>query len=66
MAYTINTGTMLSDKAGALMWESLRFESEPWTRFYKAGEVIRESRQASGKQRMYVNEGKTADSNRSD
>jgi hypothetical protein len=61
MAYTINTGTMLSDKAGALMWESLRFESEPWTRFYMAGEGIRVSRQASGQQRKYPNEHKTAD-----
>jgi hypothetical protein len=48
MAYTINTGTMLSDKADALMWESLRLESEPWTRFYMAGEIIRESRKTSG------------------
>jgi hypothetical protein len=64
MAYTINTGTMLSDRAGVLMWESSRFESEPWTHFYMAGEVIRESRQASGKPRKLADEGKTADSNR--
>ncbi len=45
MADTINTGTMLIE-AGALMPESLRFESEPWTFFYMAGEMIRELRKA--------------------
>ncbi len=45
MAVTINTGTMLIE-AGALMPESLRFESEPWTPFYMAGEIIRELRKA--------------------
>ncbi len=45
MAVTINTGTMLIE-AGALMPESLRFESEPWTPFYVAGEIIRELRKA--------------------
>ncbi len=43
MADTINTGTMLIEE-GALMPESLRFESEPWTSFYMAGEIIRELR----------------------
>ena len=43
MADTIKTGTILM-KEGALMPESLRFESEPWTFFYMAGEIIRESR----------------------
>ena len=33
MADTINTGTMLIEE-GALMPESLRFESEPWSFFY--------------------------------
>ncbi len=46
MANTINTGTMLIEE-GALMPESLRFESEPWTPFYLAGEVIRELRKVS-------------------
>ena len=43
LADTIKTGTILM-KEGALMPESLRFESEPWTFFYMAGEIIRESR----------------------
>ncbi len=43
MAGTIKTGTILM-KEGALMPESLRFESEAWTFFYMAGEIIRESR----------------------
>ena len=43
MADTIDTGTMLIEE-GALMPESLRFESEPWTAFYMAGEIIRELR----------------------
>jgi hypothetical protein len=47
MAVTINTGTMLI-KGGTLIPESLRFESEPWTAFYMAGEIIRESRKACG------------------
>jgi NifU-like protein involved in Fe-S cluster formation len=44
------------------MPESLRFESEPWTSFYMAGEIIRESRKASGKQSQYACEGNTAQS----
>ncbi len=43
MADTINTGTRLIEE-GALLPESLRFESEPWTSFYMAGEIIRELR----------------------
>jgi hypothetical protein len=43
MADTINTGTMPIE-AGALVPESLRFESQPWTFLYMAGEVIRELR----------------------
>jgi hypothetical protein len=61
MADTINTGTMLIEE-DALMPESLRFESEPWTRFYMAGEIIRESQKASGKQSHYASEGNTAHS----
>jgi len=59
MADTINTGTMLIEE-GALMPESLRFESEPWTPFYMAGEVILELRKASGKQSKYGSEGNMA------
>jgi hypothetical protein len=42
--------------------ESLRFESEPWTPFYMAGEIIRESRKGSGKRREHASEGNTAHS----
>ena len=59
MAVTINTGTMLI-KGGTLIPESLRFESEPWTPFYMAGEIIRESQKAPGKQNKYASEGNTA------
>ncbi len=45
MADAINTGTMLIEQ-GALLPESLRFESEPWTFFYRAGEIIGELRKA--------------------
>ncbi len=45
MADAINTGTMLIEE-GAFLPESLRFESEPWTFFYRAGEMIRELRKA--------------------
>ena len=58
MADTINAGTMLVEE-GALMRESLRFASEPWTPFYMAGENIRESRKASGKQSKYASEANT-------
>ncbi len=43
MTATINTGTMLIEE-GSLLPESLRFESEPWTFFHRAGEIIRELR----------------------
>jgi NifU-like N terminal domain len=56
MADTINTGTMLIE-GNAFTVESLRFESEPWTRFYMAGEIIRESQKASGKQSHYASDG---------
>jgi len=63
MADTMNTGTMLIEE-GALLSESLRFESEPWTSFYMAGEIIREVRKASGKQSKYESEGNTAHSDK--
>ena len=63
MANTINTGTMLIEE-GALLPESLRFESEPWTRFYMAGEGIRELRKASGKQSKFGSEGNMAHSDK--
>ncbi len=63
MADAINTGTMLIDE-GTLMPESLRFESEPWTFFYMAGEIIRESRMAPGKQSRYGSEGNVAHSDK--
>jgi hypothetical protein len=53
MSNTINSGTILIE-GNAFTPVSLRFESEPWTRFYMAGEVIRESRKASGKQSPYA------------
>jgi hypothetical protein len=61
MTDTIKTGTMLIEE-GALMPESLRFESEPWTPFYVAGEIIRELRKASGKQSKYGSKGTMAHS----
>ena len=45
MADTINTGTMLIEE-GAFLPESLRLESEPWTFFYRAGEIIRKLQKA--------------------
>ena len=41
MPYIINTGTRLVEE-GPLLPEFLRFESEPWTSFYIASEIIRE------------------------
>src|SRR5258707_13680141 len=63
MADTINTGTMLIEE-GVLMPEFLRFESEPWTPFYMAGEVIGESRKAAGKESKYCSEGNMAHSHK--
>ena len=62
MPDTINPGAVLIEE-GALMPESLRSASEPWTLFYMAGEIIRESRKASGKQSKYGSEGNMAHSN---
>jgi hypothetical protein len=45
MTDTIHGGTMLTEE-GVLLPELLRFENEPWTLFYKAGEMIRELREA--------------------
>ena len=53
MPTTINSGTILIE-GNAFTAERLRFESEPWSRLYMAGEVIRESRKASGKQSPYT------------
>ncbi|MFZ0583461.1 MAG: iron-sulfur cluster assembly scaffold protein [Candidatus Acidiferrales bacterium] len=63
MADPINSGTGLIEE-NALMPESSRFESEPWTSFYMAGEIIRESRNASGKQSQYAREGNPAQSDK--
>ncbi len=51
MADTINTGTMLIEE-GALLPESLRFDSEPWTFFYMAGGIIRQLRTALENKRV--------------
>jgi hypothetical protein len=55
MSNTINSGTVLIEE-NAFTAEFSRFESEPWTRFYMAGEVIRASRKASRKQSHYASE----------
>jgi hypothetical protein len=61
MADTIKTGTTLIEE-GTLLLESLQCESEPWTPFYVAGEIIRELRKASGKQSKYGSKGTMAHS----
>jgi len=43
MANQTNSGTRLIEE-GALLPESVRSESEPWTSFYMAGEIIRDLR----------------------
>ena len=53
MANTINPGTRLIEES-ALLPESGRFESEPWTVFYMAGEVIRELRKVSKNKKVNV------------
>jgi hypothetical protein len=63
MLDTIKTGTTPIEEV-ALIAESLRFESEPWTPFYMAGENIRESRKASGEQSKYASEGNMAHSDK--
>jgi hypothetical protein len=51
MPDTINTRTRRI-KEGALLPEPMRFESEPWTSFYMAGEIIRELRKAQENKRV--------------
>jgi hypothetical protein len=63
MPDTIKTETTLIEE-DALMAESLRFEGEPRTRFYLAGEIIRELRNASGKQSHYASGGNMAHSDK--
>jgi hypothetical protein len=53
LANTINTGTRLIEE-GALLPESVRFESEPWTVFYMAGEIVRELRKASENKKVNI------------
>ena len=50
---TINAGTRPFE-GGALLPESVRLESGPWTVFYMAGEVIRELRKASENKKVHV------------
>ena len=45
MPDTINAGTILIAES-TLLPESVRFESEPWTSIYTAGEIVRELRKA--------------------
>jgi hypothetical protein len=45
MANQTDAGTRLIEE-GPLLPESVRSESEPWTSFYMAGEIIRELRKA--------------------
>jgi hypothetical protein len=51
MPDTINTKTMRI-KEGALLPEPVRFESDPWTSLYVAGEIIRELRKAQESKRV--------------
>ena len=53
MAATINTGTRRIEE-GAFLPQSERFESEPWTSFYMAGEIIRELRKTQEYKRASV------------
>ena len=53
MANQANSGTRLIEE-GALLPESVRFESEPWTSFYIAGEIIRESRKTLENKKVNV------------
>ncbi len=45
MPDTINTRSMVIEE-GPLLPKFVRFESEPWTSFHMAGEIIRELRKA--------------------
>jgi hypothetical protein len=53
MANQANSGTRLIEE-GALLPESVRSESEPWTSFYMAGEIIRELRKAHENKQVSV------------
>lgn len=53
MPDTIKTGAGLIEER-ALVAEPVRFENEPWTSFYMAGEGIRELRKAQGNKRVSV------------
>jgi hypothetical protein len=44
----------LRHEEGALLPESVRSESEPWTSFYMAGEIIRELRKAHENKQVRV------------
>jgi hypothetical protein len=52
-ANTTNAATRLIEE-GALFSESVRSESEPWTSFYMAGEIIRELRKAHDNKQVSV------------
>jgi len=53
MPDTFKTGSRLIEE-GALVPESVQFESEPWTSFYMASEGIRELRKAQENKRGSV------------
>ena len=53
MPHTINTGTRLIEEI-TLLPESLRSESEAWTSFYMASELIRGLRKAQENKRVNV------------
>ena len=53
MANTTNAATRLIEE-GALLPESVRSESEPWTSFYMAGEIIQELRKAHENKQVSV------------
>lgn len=53
MANRINAGTRLIEE-GALLPKYVRFEREPWTVFYRAGEIIRELRKAPENKKVHV------------
>ena len=53
MANTTNPRTRLIEE-GALLPESVRSESEPWTSFYMTGEIIRELRKAHENKQVSV------------
>jgi hypothetical protein len=53
VANTTNAGTRLIEE-GPLLPESVRSESEPWTSFYLAGEIIRDLRKARENKQITV------------